>query len=95
MTKEPEIPLEDLIPLLAQEVEFYKQMLVSPGFGNLEKEIDLYVANCFEYLASCKPEDVRETQGKIAALRWLRALPDEAALKLEGFQQQLRDKPTE
>ena len=89
-----ELSLPEEIERLAIEVSQYAGMLSHQGFKNLELEIEAYIAECYDDLAVCDLDRVKETQGKIASLKWMRELPDKAAQRLEELQQQQREAET-
>ncbi len=86
-----EKPLAEVIEELAVEVAGYAGMLAHPGFKTLELEIEAYVAARYDELAVCSLDRVKELQGQIASLKWMRELPDKAAERLEELQKQKRE----
>jgi hypothetical protein len=89
------VDLKSGIEELSLELNHLRAMERSEGWNIINKEAELYLAQKFEALAACKPEDVAKIQGMIAGVRFIMGHPLAVAKELERLEEALKAETTE
>lgn len=86
---------KEILERLTMQASQFKSMLDQPAWALMDKRAKEKLGELLENLVTCKPEDLRFTQGQIKGIRYIMGHPLEVAFDLEALQASLKDEAPE